>query len=544
MEQRSLNQTLTWIALILMGLIFGTLEALLGWQQYQIRAVASGALVEIRLNDFLRDGPGAARHVKLTHFTFGKQFVVETSYGVWTNVWIPLFPENAPSGPAEIEMVAHISSVRNEDQLRQFRQRTTISGICSDAPSSLGTTIGEKLRDQYPGAMNSAAWDIKEMAEPPSAENIRWHFVAAGALLMLALAGSVVLWLRSRAARERRAIEASLQSVPEPDADAAAGPWLPPASIVGHDGRRPLPNADFFHRPPDRIGAVLSAATTRTESSGPLSTRRRYVWSVRLALLGAAILFPTPVWMVYAIWKLHSLLAVIFICAGGLASGILGAGILLAALLAMLSLKSPHVCSYVGKEGLARYIMKGAGDGRITATVMRFADAAELRTSRTAVHLHGAHIGTAYRFRWTDATGYERCELAGDYRATGDALPKPGHQFYFAAAAEAAWSEYRLDALAAELKRRGVLQFNLEDGRWVGVGPGCLEFSWGADGPVHVALDEIAELKLEQGQFRITHKDAAFFSRKGKFHFAYGSMANARLFVLALQRLLGYQLRR
>jgi hypothetical protein len=46
-------------------------------------------------------------------------------------------------------------------------------------------------------------------------------------------------------------------------------------------------------------------------------------------------------------------------------------------------------------------------------------------------------------------------------------------------------------------------------------------------------------LNLSQGRFHITHKDAGWFSRKGKFSFSYSTMANARLFLLAIDKLMG-----
>jgi hypothetical protein len=99
----------------------------------------------------------------------------------------------------------------------------------------------------------------------------------------------------------------------------------PKCAIVGHDGRPALPDADFFHQPPGRIGAVLSAATTRTKSSRSQPTRRLHFHYVRLALLGAALLFPAPIWMVYAACRnMHSPLALFFICAGGLVSVVIG----------------------------------------------------------------------------------------------------------------------------------------------------------------------------------------------------------------------------
>ena len=57
------------------------------------------------------------------------------------------------------------------------------------------------------------------------------------------------------------------------------------------------------------------------KAAGRSRLRRLHFHYVRLALLGAALLFPAPIWMVYAACRnMHSPLALFFICAGGLVS--------------------------------------------------------------------------------------------------------------------------------------------------------------------------------------------------------------------------------
>jgi hypothetical protein len=55
------------------------------------------------------------------------------------------------------------------------------------------------------------------------------------------------------------------------------------------------------------------------------------------------------------------------------------------------------------------------------------------------------------------------------------------------------------------------------------------------------AAEDIKSLSLDQGFFRVVHHDAKWYSRAGKFSFEYGSIANARLFLIALEKLMGYQ---
>ena len=41
--------------------------------------------------------------------------------------------------------------------------------------------------------------------------------------------------------------------------------------------------------------------------------------------------------------------------------------------------------------------------------------------------------------------------------------------------------------------------------------------------------------------FQFKHKDAKWYKLSGKYSFQYGSMANAKVFLLALEKLVGYQ---
>src|SRR5690606_28868065 len=119
--------------------------------------------------------------------------------------------------------------------------------------------------------------------------------------------------------------------------------------------------------------------------------------------------------------------------------------------------------------------------------------------------------------------------------------PKPKDPFHFAESAELAWSLYLLDRMQEELKRDGALRFPLGGADFVAVGPGFLVLSrkgtqerWG--------VDEIGGIAVNDGTLKIKRIDAkeGWFSSQGVFQFPYQQMANARLFLLSINRMLGY----
>ena len=90
------------------------------------------------------------------------------------------------------------------------------------------------------------------------------------------------------------------------------------------------------------------------------------------------------------------------------------------------------------------------------------------------------------------------------------------------------------------MEQQGFLQFNLSKNDFVRVGPGVLEFAMKGE-LSRVTAADIKSLNLGQGTFTIKTHEAKWFGSKGKFSFSYATMANARLFLIALERLLGYR---
>ena len=198
-----------------------------------------------------------------------------------------------------------------------------------------------------------------------------------------------------------------------------------------------------------------------------------------------------------------------------------------------------HHVSFVGKLGLARCRLKGSRENPPTAELFLFPTATDLRTSETRMYHNGIYSGTTYNYSWSTPGGANVFTLKGQYRSQ-EGTPPTTNEYWLAKAGEIAWCEYLFDKTAEELEAKGFIQFPLTKQDFVRVGPGFLEF--GMKGEVaRVTPDQIASLNLSNGQFSIKAHDAGWFGSKGKFSFSYGSMANARLFLFALDRLFGYQ---
>ncbi len=147
--------------------------------------------------------------------------------------------------------------------------------------------------------------------------------------------------------------------------------------------------------------------------------------------------------------------------------------------------------------------------------------------------------GRPTAFTWTDAAGTKVFKHSGQYRSK-QGTPKKDDKFWFGRSAEAAWNNRQIAGLQRELEQNGYCQFNLGGKDFVRVGPGFFEF--GMKGEVaRIHAEEIKSLNLADGRFTIHHKDAKWFSSKGKFSFPYATMANAQLFLIAMEKLAGFQ---
>ncbi|HEU5116136.1 MAG TPA: hypothetical protein VFT74_05605 [Isosphaeraceae bacterium] len=293
--------------------------------------------------------------------------------------------------------------------------------------------------------------------------------------------------------------------------------WSPSPDVHNHDGGPLFEDRVFFAPPPPEIGEVVTASSTLPVGKKPMSTVNRFL------LAGFA----------------GSLVAVGLNLAGLETALQVLAGLVVLPVVFWFT-RFKHTLRYVGKNGVAILTAKSRPDRIDRTEVFLFSKASELRTGQTRQYVNGVYSGTSYAFTWTDPAGKKAFKLSGTYRGEKNP-PKPKDPFHFAESAEMAWSFHLLDQAEQELKQNGSIRFRLSGKDWVSVGPGFLEFArkgveerW--------EREEIGGISIGDGVFKVKRTDAqeGWFSSKGVIQFTYASMSNAKLFLIALSRILGY----
>jgi hypothetical protein len=304
-----------------------------------------------------------------------------------------------------------------------------------------------------------------------------------------------------------------------------APPAQAPASIPDHGGEPLLPDLDFFAAPPSDIGPVLSMHSTLRQGVEPWSPGGRVALSALFAAIGGLVAYfivaavdpSSAIW--YAVWPLAT-------AALGFLTGLGTTGF-------------KHVCSYVGKDGVARFICTGDRTNISTAELFCFRDAAELRTAQTRRYVNGGYQGTSYSFTWTDVGGRTRYSYTGTHHSEKTSPPSTD-AFQFGRAAELAWTDYLGQSAFRQLELSGSVSFSVSGGRVLRIGKGFVVVCEGGQEDRWDAQN-IDGVLVEQGVMRIRRRGATegWFSSQGVFKFELSSLANAQLFLNLLEYVAG-----
>ncbi|MCA9088902.1 MAG: hypothetical protein KDA90_09745 [Planctomycetaceae bacterium] len=299
--------------------------------------------------------------------------------------------------------------------------------------------------------------------------------------------------------------------------------WVAPEGTVTHADEPIPPQMEFFAAPPTEIGELVSAfSTLRTDKDAWNPTVRMII-----ALVIALLLWGGTWFALKAMDPGNDVV-------GNILGGILG---LLGLALVYYVTSFKQSCSFVGKQGVARYTLRGSREAEPKEELFEFTEATDLYTGQTRHYYNGVYTGTQYFYRWENAQGRKVFNLQGTFNSQAG-TPKTHDPYYFAMNAEYAWSNHLLDSLQAELDKHGSVEFKVNKRDAVRVGPGFMEFCFGTN-EERVDGEALKHISIGGGTFSFKTADAKWFSRKGKFSFNYASMANARLFLLVLHSLLG-----
>lgn len=310
------------------------------------------------------------------------------------------------------------------------------------------------------------------------------------------------------------------------DIEGGATRWAPPEGVTRHSGDPIESDADFFAEPPPEVGELISADSTLKTKSRPWKLASRIVLT---GLIG---------WGGYMLADQLSKNAHPINQAGTF-QVIVAFTVVLTPIVWFLT-RFSRTCSFVGKQGIARFKCVGSRRRLRAPEVFFFQNAAELRTSQTRMYQHGIYTGTSYQFVWTDAQGNKVFKLNGTYRGEKKP-PKPSDAFHFAQMSEAAWSAFLFDRVVAELTANQSVRFRLGGVHFIAVGPGFLDVFVSGSEPLRLMADEIDGMQADAGVIKIKRIDAqeGWFSSTGVYKFNYNQMANTRLFMLLYSKLIG-----
>ena len=200
-------------------------------------------------------------------------------------------------------------------------------------------------------------------------------------------------------------------------------------NLPGHDGKPRSNSIVFFAQSPGEIGPLLSAGSTLKKGGG----LKTYLGRIALAVFVAAIL------VIGAYW-----LASLDNSNPSENRNYIRVGYVLGAVIIAIQLWTGRFvaeCSFVGKNGIARFTVQWLASATPKSQVLLFEQASELFARQGGVHIMGAlKTATSYDFSWLDSNGQQIYRLTGGQST----ITKVGDAGDFARAAEKAWSHFLL----------------------------------------------------------------------------------------------------
>jgi len=304
--------------------------------------------------------------------------------------------------------------------------------------------------------------------------------------------------------------------------------WLPPIEVKDHMGNALPADREFFAPPPPQIGPIISAwSTLRASAAASSGFVKLFIMLISAAAAAGVVYFLVN----RDIIRLH----------GDELLLVAGVSAAVVALIVAVTFKWRHQCNYIGENGIAIFSTSAWRGGRSIdkSQVLAFNNAAALTTHQVRHYHNGVYTGTNFNFSFFDPTGRRVLVISGSHHSK-KGKPKPNSKFNLAVAAELAWSRHYLGRALQELEETGFATFAAKGNHFVRIGPGVIEFHFKGD-PVQMQRTDIRDVKLASGTMTFYHHDAKWFSSRGKYSFEYGQLTNARVFLLMLDKLMGYR---
>ncbi|BAY80768.1 hypothetical protein NIES267_02330 [Calothrix parasitica NIES-267] len=312
--------------------------------------------------------------------------------------------------------------------------------------------------------------------------------------------------------------------------------WKPSADIKTHKGNSIPPNLVFFTPPPREIVNLRSAASTLETGKPGLQMKGIDVFNKIFSA-------------VFLSWAGGMLVFVVVILLDGfldlqLMDYALIAVSIVAVIILFLSLrgewKLPTYCNYVGDNGIANYAYGKEANSKNGIGLFLFHQAEELRVNKIQQYVNRAYQYTTYIFEWRNTNNEIVFHVGGLHRSRED-NPPPLDRYYFALAAEKAWSLFKFEQVKQELEQNGKLKFRLQKDDAITVTKDYIEL-FQKGNSIRFNSEEISKIDISRGVIQIIPKEVrpSFlgFNHDGILRIPYKDMANARIFILVFDMLI------
>ena len=202
--------------------------------------------------------------------------------------------------------------------------------------------------------------------------------------------------------------------------------------------------------------------------------------------------------------------------------------------------KIPTFCSYVGENGIARYAFEKEPSVKYGTGLFLFHQAEELRVDKIQQFVNGIYQNTIYNFEWRNADNKVVFFIGGLYHSRED-NPPPLDRYYFALAAEKAWSLFKFELIQQELKQNGTVKFRLHKNDAIIISKDYIELFQKGDS-IRFNSEEINQINISKGIIQIIPKEVrpSFlgFNHDCILRIPYKDIANARIFILVFDMLI------
>jgi len=302
--------------------------------------------------------------------------------------------------------------------------------------------------------------------------------------------------------------------------------WQPPSNVRDHTGQPLVDGLVFFAAPPQELGKIISASSTLRAGTHPWPGAFQFLLSTIPAAVLAVVMIRLRDQYFYVIPR-----------SVAVAVALVTAALLLVIFRWFITFRQE--CSYAGEHGVARLHATGKEFRVSKEEKLIFSEASELHARMEKLFIHGIYVGSDFNFIWTNPLRKKLLWLAGKFRNKKGQPETSHHLYHFTMASESAWNDHFRHRLANQLERHGHVDFAIGKKDWIRVGPGFLETTLRVK-QQRLAASEIKGFKLQSGTFFVIHGEKKRFGRyEGVWKIQYAELANAKLFFLAIERLLG-----